>query len=168
MPDNSPNPPPSHPNSCASARSSWIPGPPRLLLYAIGAMVTLAFLVPGPTPRNPAWRLLALIPLAAGIVLNLVADGAFKRAGTTVKPLLPSTVLVTNGVFRLTRNPMYLGFVLLLVALWLALGATTPGLVVALFTVLIDHYFIEPEEEKLSLTFGDAYRAYRGRVRRWI
>ncbi|HVO20381.1 MAG TPA: isoprenylcysteine carboxylmethyltransferase family protein [Anaeromyxobacter sp.] len=145
-----------------------MPGPPKLLLLAIGAMVVLALLLPGPAALPPAFRLLALIPLGAGIALNLLSDRAFRLAGTTVKPFLPSTALVTDGVFRLTRNPMYLGFVLLLVGLWLALSALTPGLVVVLFAVLIDRYFIEPEEEKLSWTFGGAYQAYRDRVRRWI
>jgi len=158
----------SAPSTCASARSTWMPGPPKLLLYAIGAMAVLALLLPGPAVGHPAFRLLGLIPLGAGIALNLLADRAFRLEGTTVKPLLPSTALVTDGVFRLTRNPMYLGLVLLLVGLWLALGALTPGLIVVLFAVLIDRYFIEPEEEKLFGTFGHAYRTYQDRVRRWI
>jgi len=145
-----------------------MPGPPMLLLLAIISMVLLGLLLPGVRLVASAWRFLALPPLAAGIALNLLADRAFKVVKTTVKPLLPSTSLVTDGVFCLTRNPMYLGFVLLLIALWLVLGSLTPGIAVVLFALLIGRYFVRPEEEKLAATFGDAYRSYRAKVRRWI
>jgi protein-S-isoprenylcysteine O-methyltransferase Ste14 len=131
-------------------------------------MALLGLLLPGAHLGPPRWRLLGLLPLAAGIALNLLADRAFKAAGTTVKPLLESTALVTDGVFRLTRNPMYLGFLLLLLGLWILLGVATPGLVLAPFAVLIDRAFIAPEEEKLARTFGGPYAAYRHRVRRWL
>ena len=169
MPSTISAPPTAAPScACASPRSTWVPGPPQLLLFAIISMVFLGLLLPCARLVDPAWRLLALPPLAAGIALNLFADRAFKVAKTTVKPLLPSTSLVTGGVFRLTRNPMYLGFVLLLLSLWLALGALSPGLSVVLFALLIDRYFVRPEEKKLAATFGDAYPTYRQRVRRWI
>lgn len=154
--------------ACASPRSSWIPSPPRLLLLAIGAMALAHLVLPGAGLRPPAWRLLGLVPLGAGAALNLLADRAFATAGTTVKPLLPSTSLVTGGVFRLTRNPMYAGMVFLLVGLWLALGSLLPGLVVVAFALLIERYYVCPEEEKLAREFGAAYAAYRSRVRRWL
>lgn len=162
-----PRPPPTG-SPCASARASWVPGPPTLLLQALGAMTLLHLLLPGATLAAPGWRLLALLPLAAGVALNLLADGAFKRAGTTVKPQLESTALVTAGAFAVTRNPMYLGMALLLAGLWLALGSLTPGFPVIAFALLIDRYYVRPEEEKLARIFGARYTAYRRQVRRWL
>jgi protein-S-isoprenylcysteine O-methyltransferase Ste14 len=155
-------------HSCASPTAAWVPGPPKLLLGAIVAMSLLHLILPVASLQPPALRLLGLLPLAAGLAMNLLADQALKIAGTTVKPRLTSTALVTGGVFRVTRNPMYVGFVLLLAGLWLLLGSLTPGLAVGAFTVLMDRYFMRPEEEKLALTFGASYAAYRGRVRRWL
>ncbi|HTP27347.1 MAG TPA: isoprenylcysteine carboxylmethyltransferase family protein [Anaeromyxobacteraceae bacterium] len=139
-----------------------------LLLLAICSMVVLHLLLPVAGVQTPAWRLLGLLPLIAGIVLNLAADRALREAGTTVKPLLDTTALLTKGVFAVTRNPMYFGFILLLSGIWLSLGSLSPGLVVAVFAVLIDRYYVRPEEEKLTRTFGEAFRAYRGRVGRWF
>jgi protein-S-isoprenylcysteine O-methyltransferase Ste14 len=155
-------------STCASPVSAWVPGPPRLLLMAVGAMPLLHLVLPlAALPATP-WRLLGLVPLAAGVALNLLADRDFRRAGTTVKPMLPSSVMLEGGVFRLTRNPMYLGMILILLGLWLTLGSLTPGAPAIAFALLIDRYFVRPEEEKLERTFGAAYAAYRARVRRWI
>lgn len=153
--------------ACASPRAKWVPGPPKLLLLTIVAMVLLHFVAPGLRFPFPAWELLGLVPLVAGLALNLLADRSFKVAGTTVKPMLASTALVCDGPFRLTRNPMYLGFILLLLALWSLLGSLTPGAAIVVFAVLIDRYFVRPEEEKLAWTFGPAYAEYCRKVRRW-
>jgi len=154
--------------ACASPRNARMPGPPTLLLLSLLAAVALHVLVPVAAIVQGWWRLLALAPLGLGAGLNLSADAALKRAGTTVKPALPSMALVTGGVFGLTRNPMYLGMLLLVVAVWVALGTLTPGLSAVALAVLLDHYFVAPEEEKLLRSFGSWFAEYRGRVRRWV
>ena len=131
-------------------------------------MVPLDLLLPVASLPGVPWRLLGLVPLVVGIALNLAADRALKVAGTTVKPLLETTSLVTGGVFSVTRNPMYFGFILLLVGLWALLGSLTPGIAVLAFAGLIDRYYVRPEETKLTLAFGDAYVRYCRQVRRWI
>jgi protein-S-isoprenylcysteine O-methyltransferase Ste14 len=131
-------------------------------------MVALHVLAPVASVVSGAWRLLALAPVATGIALNLSADRAFRRAGTTVKPGLPSTALVTGGVFAWTRHPMYLGLFLLLAGVWCALGSVTPGIAVAAFAGVVDRWFVHPEEEKLERTFGRVYEDYRARVGRWL
>ena len=83
--------------------------PPAYLFLAIAIMVFLHFLLPGARVLGLPWSLLGVIPLALGVAINLVADKSFKQHETTVKPLEDSTALVTTGVFRLTRHPMYLG-----------------------------------------------------------
>jgi protein-S-isoprenylcysteine O-methyltransferase Ste14 len=142
--------------------------PPTYLLAALALMVALHLLLPGPRLLSGLFTLLGLVPLLAGVAINLVADGAFKRLGTTVKPGAESTTLVTTGVFRLSRNPMYLGFVLVLVGVALQLGTLTPWIVVLAFVVLMDVLFIRPEEDMLEETFGQAFLDYKRRTRRWL
>ena len=142
--------------------------PPTYLLAALALMVALHLLLPGPRLLSGLFTLLGLVPLLAGVAINLVADGEFKRLGTTVKPGEESTTLVTTGVFRLSRNPMYLGFVLVLVGVALLLGTLTPWIVVLAFVVLMDVLFIRPEEDMLEETFGQAFLDYKRRTRRWL
>jgi protein-S-isoprenylcysteine O-methyltransferase Ste14 len=142
--------------------------PPVYLLLSIAVMVSLHFLFPGATVLNFPWQLLGVIPLAVGIGFNLVADRSFKNYNTPVKPLEKSTTLVTHGVFRVSRNPMYLGLVLILLGIALCMGSLTPYLVVFLFAIFIDIVFIRFEEKKLEETFGEAWLEYTKSVRRWV
>ena len=142
--------------------------PPSYFLGAIVVAVSLHFLLPGSQILAFPWRVLGLAPFVIGLVLNLLADQAFKRHGTTVKPFEESSSLVTDGVFRVTRNPMYLGMTLILLGIAMFLGSATSFAIVVLLAVLLDRVFIVPEERKLLDTFGASFREYRGRVRRWI
>lgn len=104
----------------------------------------------------------------AGVGLMLAAVAQMRRARTTVNPRGQPAALVTGGVFRLSRNPIYLGDVLVLlgVTLWLA---TPPGLlVVAGMVPLLTRRFILPEERRLAARFGAAFTGWCGRVRRWL
>jgi len=142
--------------------------PTHYLLFAILLMLALHFLFPGTILVPMPWNLLGLAPLVGGIVINLMADSAFHKAGTTVKPFQESTALVTDGVFRLCRHPMYLGFVLVLMGTAVLLGSVTPWLIVPIFAVLMDRVFITVEERMLQARFGQAWSEYKARVRRWI
>jgi len=144
------------------------PLPPTYFLGAIVLAVILHFLLPLRQLLAFPWRLLGLVPLVIGIVLNLLADRALKQHDTTVKPFEESNALVTGGVFRLTRNPMYLGMTLILLGIAMLLGSATPFAVVPIAGVLFDRVFISPEERMLEDTFGDQFRECRKRVRRWI
>ena len=94
----------------------------------------------------------------------------FRQANTTVNPTTPeaSSTLVTTGVYGITRNPMYIGFLLMLIAwgLWLANLYTLPF--TAVFVAYMNRYQIQPEERMLGRLFGSAYVAYMQRVRRWL
>lgn len=142
--------------------------PPTGLLAGMLLMVVLHLVAPLVQIMPPLWNLLGLVPLALGILINVSADRAFHRARTTVKPFDSPAALVTGGVFRLSRNPMYLGFVLILTGVAFLLGTLSPFLVILLFITWIERVYIAFEERALAEKFGAAWSAYRDTTRRWL
>ena len=142
--------------------------PPTYLLIAIVLMLALHFLLPVHKIVPIPWNILGIVPLACGIALNLVADRAFHRAQTTVKPFEESAALITTSAFRITRNPMYLGYVLILVGVALIVGSLTPYAVIPVFAILMDRVFIRVEEQMMEKQFGQAWLEYAQKVRRWV
>jgi len=142
--------------------------PPRLFVAAIAFMVGLHFVEPGPILWGAPWIWLGGVPALVGLVVELRAHALFERAGTPINPFAAPRVLVTEGPFALSRNPLYLGMVLALAGLAILLGSTTPFILVVLFAVIVDRRYIVHEEAALEAAFGDAWRAYGARVRRWI
>lgn len=142
--------------------------PPTWMLIAIIAMLALNFLFPIALIIPNLWNLIGLVFLASGMGLNLVGDNAFKQARTTIKPFNESSTLVTDGVFQFSRNPMYLGMVLVLTGIALLLRSLSPFLVIIPFAILIDKTFIRIEERMLAETFGASWEAYKARTRRWL
>jgi len=142
--------------------------PTTYLLLSILAMIALHLLIPVHMVVPASWNLLGLLPLALGVAINLMADQAFHRAKTTVKPLDQPTVLIRDGVFRFSRNPMYLGFVLILLGLAILLRSLTPFFIIPIFAVWMDRLFIPAEEANLKRAFGQTWLEYSARVRRWL
>ncbi|MFL7867379.1 MAG: isoprenylcysteine carboxylmethyltransferase family protein [Anaerolineales bacterium] len=142
--------------------------PPTYLLIAMIAMLVLHFLFPVAWIVPPVWNLLGLVFLAAGVIMNLIADKAFHQAGTTVKPFEESSTLVTNGVFQASRNPMYLGFVLILTGTAILLRSLSPYMIIFAYAFLVDRRFIRVEEGMLAKKFGSSWEQYKSRTRRWF
>ena len=126
----------------------------------------------GPVLDLPAtFRHVAAFMLAAtGIATAVSGVIGFRRARTTLRPENPekTSALVTGGIYRITRNPMYLGLVLVLTAWALALAAPWTLLGPAFFALYIQRFQIRPEERVLAAKFGGAYARYCDEVRRWI
>lgn len=145
--------------------------PPPLVMLLCGGIGYLAsrlaadLVLPLPMPVMLAGALLTL-----GVTLNLLPKLAFRRARTTVNPLRPSasSALVTHGVYRYTRNPMYLGQAIVLTGAVLYLQNPVAWLAVPLFVLYITRLQIVPEERVLSARFPEAYALFRQRVRRWL
>lgn len=145
--------------------------PPPLLVLVTGGLMALVMLG-GADPLLPAaWRWgLAGAAFAAAGLFGYPAIAAFVRAGTTINPVQidRASALVTSGVYRITRNPMYVALALLLCA-WAAwLGQPLAVIGPIGFVLFIDRFQIVPEERILAARFGAAYDAYRQRVRRWL
>jgi protein-S-isoprenylcysteine O-methyltransferase Ste14 len=142
--------------------------PPTYLFLFIAIMGALHFFLPFTVVVQYPWSLSGWIFLFIGVVLNLVANNAFKYHHTTVKPFEESATLITTGVFRYCRHPMYLGMVFILTGLALIMGSLTPFLIIPAFLILMDRGFIEVEEQMLEKKFGQSWLTYKTKVRRWI
>ena len=114
------------------------------------------------------WYLAGLVPIALGIGLVGAAARQFAKAETNIVPLTKSTTLVCDGMFAMTRNPMYTGMTSALVGSALVLNGYLSWLVIFPFVLIIRQVFIRREEALMEETFGEEYNAYRSRVRRWI
>lgn len=142
--------------------------PPLLYVAALAAGLLLNWAVPQPILDGDARYWAGGVLAALGVLIAAWARSLMERAGTNVNPMLPTTAIVTGGPFRFSRNPlyialnlMYVGLALLSNAFWV-LGLLVPVLLIMHFGV------IRREERYLEAKFGDAYRGYRGRVRRYF
>jgi protein-S-isoprenylcysteine O-methyltransferase Ste14 len=142
--------------------------PPILLgiIILLMALVHAAADAPVVAPDSVRWGggLLALV----GAALAVAGRIRFVRARTEIHTFAEPGRLVTDGVYRLTRNPMYLGMALVAGGAALACGAITSMLLAAAFVAITDRWYIAFEEEQLAAKFGAAYHAYRRSTRRWV
>lgn len=145
--------------------------PPPLVAALFGlAMWVLSLVAPG-VGLDPLLRwTLSLLALLLGVLVSVMGVISFQRARTTVNPLRPETAtkLVSSGIYRFTRNPMYLGVAFLLVSLavWLAFPWSLLG--VLGFVLYMNRFQIVPEERALASLFGAEFEDYRQKVRRWL
>ncbi|HUH61209.1 MAG TPA: isoprenylcysteine carboxylmethyltransferase family protein [Candidimonas sp.] len=144
--------------------------PPAVMLVTGAIMWLLAFFFPRfilPLPGNVT---AAVIVAVLGLGISMTGVLTFRRSRTTVDPRKPanSSVLVTSGIYRVSRNPMYLGILLALVGWALFLGNALALICAFLFVPYISRYQIRPEERILQARFGAAFTSYTKRVRRWI
>jgi protein-S-isoprenylcysteine O-methyltransferase Ste14 len=142
--------------------------PPIYMLFALLAMVGLHYAMPLGRVVAPPASYLGFVLLLGGITITATAARMFDRFRTPIRPFERSTALVTGGLYRYTRNPMYLGLTLILIGTWLLLGTLSPMLPIAIFIWIIQEGFIRGEERFLDEIFGEEYRGYKNRVRRWI
>jgi protein-S-isoprenylcysteine O-methyltransferase Ste14 len=147
--------------------------PPAALtvLTAFGMWATAEAFPTLDVPLPPLWRAgIGVLLVAVGIGVALAGVGEFRRAATTVNPFSPeaSAHLVTGGVYRYSRNPMYLGMLLGLAGWAVALAHLTAPLWLMLYAAYMNRFQIAPEERALAERFGPVFADYRRRVRRWL
>ena len=145
---------------------------PPLLVWLVfaGAMLGVAYVVPEISFALPARLALALAMLVLGGAVASAGVIAFRGKHTTVNPLTPtaSSSVVSSGVYRVSRNPMYLGFFLALAGLALYLSNVVAALLLPAFIAYMTQYQIKPEERALTAKFGSEFAQYMARVRRWV
>lgn len=142
--------------------------PPMLFLgFLIGALV-LNWLFPLPEPWTTILRIAGSVAVISGLALGGTAVAHMRRARTSPDPERATTALVTEGPYRFTRNPIYLGFLLIYLGFTLVAG-TLWGLVLSPILLWIaTRLILRSEEAYLAQRFPDSYQAYRARARRWI
>jgi protein-S-isoprenylcysteine O-methyltransferase Ste14 len=142
--------------------------PPRIALLTIVTMIVLHVVAPLPIIVRAPFSYAGTILLATGSIMIIWSRRAFQAAHTPIKPFTESTVLIRHGLYRWSRNPMYLGATLEVAGVAMLLGGLTPWIPAIAFFALLDTYFVRREEKVLEKTFRDQYRAYRRSVRRWL
>lgn len=144
--------------------------PPLVWLVAMGLTWGVDELLPGGRVRIPGRGYAAILMVIAGLCSAAAGLIQFRRAGTTINPHTPhrARMLVRSGIYRFTRNPMYLGLALLLLA-WCVERANPWTLLVPLcFVTYLTRYQILPEERVLTERFGESYREFLQQTRRWL
>ena len=145
--------------------------PPLILALIAGAsMVGLLAVAPSLSHDFPGRVPIAAVLMLVGVAVAAAGVLEFRCARTTVDPRYPesSTSIVTSGIYRLTRNPMYLGFLLWLIALAVFLANPIALAGPIAFVAYMNRFQIRPEERALAARFGSPYEGYLARVRRWL
>jgi protein-S-isoprenylcysteine O-methyltransferase Ste14 len=135
-----------------------------LAMWGVSATISMASL------ESKLLIPLSLLVLVVGLSVNILAVITFRRGNTTINPLKPDTAsqLMRSGIYRLSRNPMYLGMLLILCAWTIWLGNLFNLAALPLFVLYMTKFQIIPEEMALAELFPDDYRSFKVEVRRWI
>jgi len=148
---------------------SPLPIPPPILAVALIVVASfLATFLPIGSISIPMHLAIGILLMALGTGISGAAFATFKRSGTPVRPGAQPTHFVTTGPYRMTRNPMYLGLVTLLIG-WFFVSESPYFLIPPVLFFLVINFLLIPFEERLLVDrFGEVYEAYRKQVRRWI
>jgi protein-S-isoprenylcysteine O-methyltransferase Ste14 len=142
--------------------------PPVYFLLALIVMILLARYAPVSHLIYVPLRIFGGLLILTGFAITASGAYTFKLAGTPIKPFEEPVRLVTDELYRFSRNPMYLGMMIVLVGTWIMLGKLSPVIVIPVFFLIIQEGFIKYEEAFLEEKFGDAYLDYKDRVYRWV
>jgi protein-S-isoprenylcysteine O-methyltransferase Ste14 len=142
--------------------------PPVLFILCLALMVLLNRYWPWVVWSHAPWKFLGALPILTGLALGSSGWRRFRRRGTTIHAFSEAGTMVTDNIYRRTRNPMYLGLVLDLAGVWVLLGGLSPLLPLLVFVVAVDRWVIRWEEAALNRKFGPEYERYKSRTRRWI
>lgn len=146
-----------------------LPAPPPFIFIAglvVGGLLEVFF----PTGA-PAWWIRVLAGVGGFLGFYALAGAAlrsFAKVGTSSNPFEPTTALATDGPYRFTRNPMYVGMTIFYIGLAIAIGIPWAFAVLPFVLIVIDRLVIAREEPYLEARFGEDYREYKRRVRRWL
>lgn len=142
--------------------------PPTYFLISLISAVGIHLVLPIRKFIDTPYNYTGILFIGAGIWLNIWADRLFKQKKTTVKPFEKSSFLIEEGPFTFSRNPMYLGMVIILLGEAVLLGSIIPFIITVAFFILLSVVFIPDEENALEGDFGQGFIEYKKRVRRWL
>ena len=142
--------------------------PTHYLTVLLIISIILHLIIPIKKILYPSITYIGFLFIVIGIIMNLWTDRLFNQKKTTVKPHLNPTVLITSGPFQLSRHPMYLGMLCLLLGVAFTLGTVSTFIPPMIFFIVMKMRFIPIEERNLTKVFGDEYLSYKQKVRQWV
>jgi protein-S-isoprenylcysteine O-methyltransferase Ste14 len=142
--------------------------PPLILIFFVALGLALDWLMPAPFLPSAVQYAAGGVLIASALVLAIAAMARFARAGTNIPTYLPATALVAAGPYRFSRNPIYVAMILLVLGIGVVLDGAWIVAIAVPFALVLRYGVVAREERYLEAKFGDSYRAYRARVRRWI
>ena len=142
--------------------------PPRIALALLVVTMGVWYFSPPDTLLYLPYKLMGSICIILGFAGLIIAWLQFKRSDTTVCPTAETSGIIKNGMYRYSRNPMYLGMLLILLGASFIMGTLNSMVAPAIFFLIIDKIFIPFEEKKLLTSFGDSYNEYMMTTRRWL
>jgi protein-S-isoprenylcysteine O-methyltransferase Ste14 len=144
--------------------------PPAVALIIAAMMWHLSAYEPALSLSAEMSEILILFLVIVGVSFDVCGLLAFRQLKTTINPMSPNktSALVTGGIYRLSRNPMYVGLFLFLMAWAIQLSMLWPFIGPVLFVIYITRFQITPEERVMESKFGDEYSIYKNKVRRWL
>ena len=142
--------------------------PPAYFYSILFFSIILHFIFPISLIIKTPFSYFGIILVILGIALNIWTDKLFKNKKTTVKPYEKPSQLITNGPFKISRHPMYLGMLLILIGITIFLGSIITILFPIIFVMLMEILFIPFEEKNIEEIFKNEFLSYKKRVRRWI
>ncbi|NOX69456.1 MAG: isoprenylcysteine carboxylmethyltransferase family protein [Gammaproteobacteria bacterium] len=144
------------------------PVPPVILLLTILGGIGLHYWLPLMPVLDESWYKAGIALIVLGLLVVIGPAAAFRRAATTIIPFHDSSALVVSGMYRYTRNPMYVGMVVILIGVAVLLGDLSPFIMPFVFVPVLTVRVIKHEEKMLEERFGDDYREMKKTVRRWV
>lgn len=142
--------------------------PPRIALALLVVTIVVWYFSPPNTLLYLPYKLVASICIILGFAGLILAWLQFKRSDAAVCPTAKTSRIIKNGLYRYTRNPMYLGMFLILLGASFIMGTISSMLGPFIFFLIIDKIFIPYEEDKLLSSFGGSYKDYMAATRRWV
>jgi protein-S-isoprenylcysteine O-methyltransferase Ste14 len=155
-------------NEQISDNAGVIAFPPALYAITLLLGLVLSSIVPISFLPHPVSLPLAVLALIGAGWISTSAFRTMNRAQTAIDPAKPTTAIVSDGVFRLSRNPLYLSLTLLYIGISLLFSAVWALLLLLPLLIIVQIGVIQREESYLERKFGDKYLRYKAQVRRWI
>ena len=137
-------------------------------MISVGLMIMFWLFAPLYKPFSYPYNLIGIALFLFGMGMAFLIAIQFKQVGTNIRAFQKPDILVTNGLFSISRNPIYLGFVIALVGVALTLNNLSSLFVAAAYFVIADRWYIPSEETAMAEQFGDQYENYKQRTRRWL
>lgn len=142
--------------------------PPVLFLMCVAIMIALRFMIVLWIIFRDPFNYFGIIAVVLGIAMTIKVRRQFAKMDTEIHTFKTPIKLITEGMFKTSRNPIYLGFTISLIGIWVVLGSALPLIGCILFFLISHFYYIPTEEKIMEQTFGRDYLKYKSKVRRWL